>query len=125
MAAKKSLSEHNLVAPYKLIGSTALSVDRAITFLTFLSIDASIIFCAPITFVLINSNGLYSAAGTCLRAAACTTISISFNANSNLVLSLISPRKYLRDLYFLKNGSFDISYCFSSSLEKITNLLIS
>ena len=35
--------------------------------------DASIIFWAPSTFVLINSKGLYSAAGTCFKAAACIT----------------------------------------------------
>ena len=29
-----NLSEHNFEAPYKLIGATALSVDRATTFLT-------------------------------------------------------------------------------------------
>ena len=35
-AETKSLSEHNLVAPYKLTGETALSVLKAITFLTLL-----------------------------------------------------------------------------------------
>ena len=42
-AAKNNLSEHNLVAPYKLIGDTALSVDNAITFCTLFTILASII----------------------------------------------------------------------------------
>jgi hypothetical protein len=73
LADKKSLSAHNFVAPYKLIGDDALSVDKAITFFTFNSIAASIIFCDPITFVLTNSIGLYSAVGTYLRAAAWIT----------------------------------------------------
>ena len=56
-----------------LKGQYQLSIDNAITFFTLLSIAASITFIAPITFVLIHSNGLYSAVGTILRAAACTT----------------------------------------------------
>ena len=39
-----SLSAASFVAPYKLIGSTALSVDKEITFLTFFSMQPSIIF---------------------------------------------------------------------------------
>ena len=35
-------------------------------------------------------------AGTCLRAAAWTTISTPYNALFNLSLSLISPIKYLK-----------------------------
>ena len=35
----------------------------------------SITFSAPITLVLMHSNGLYSAAGTCFSAAAWTTMS--------------------------------------------------
>ena len=66
----KSLSEHNLVAPYKFIGAAALSVESAITFLTLVCIQASIIFCAPSIFVLMNSKGFYSAVGTCFNAAA-------------------------------------------------------
>ena len=74
----KSLSEQSFVAPYKLIGDTALSVDKAKTLDIFLlSIDASKIFCAPIIFVLTYSMGLYSAVGTCFKAAACMTISTS------------------------------------------------
>ena len=73
LAATNILSEASLLAPYKLIGLAALSVDKAITFLTFLEIDACTTFSAPITFVCIHSNGLYSAAGTCFNAAAWTT----------------------------------------------------
>ena len=43
-AAQNNLSEHNLVAPYKFIGATALSVERATTFFTLLINDASIMF---------------------------------------------------------------------------------
>ena len=57
------------------MGLTALSVLSAITRLTPQSIAASMTFFAPITFVRIASNGLYSHAGTCFRAAACTTTS--------------------------------------------------
>ena len=65
-----NLSETNLVAPYKLIGLTALSVERATIFFTPLSIDASITFLAPSMFVFTASIGLYSAIGTCFNAAA-------------------------------------------------------
>ena len=64
------LSDANLEAPYKFIGAAALSVLSAITFCTDEDKHASIIFCAPITFVFIVSNGLYSDMCTCLRAAA-------------------------------------------------------
>lgn len=40
---------------------------------TFMSRQASITFCAPLILVLIASAGLYSHAGTCFKAAACTT----------------------------------------------------
>ena len=70
LAAINNLSEHNFVAPYKLIGLTALSVDNAITFLTPQSIAAFIIFSAPLMLVLIHSIGLYSDETTCLSAAA-------------------------------------------------------
>ena len=46
---------------------------RLITFFTPLSIDDSIIFCAPNTLVFIVSIGLYSDAETCFNAAAWTT----------------------------------------------------
>ena len=67
-----NLSDTSLVAPYKLIGFDALSVDKAIIFFTLFFIAARTIFSAPMIFVFINSVGLYSAAGTCFNAAACT-----------------------------------------------------
>ena len=70
MAAIKSLSETNFVAPYKFIGATALSVESAIVFFILLLRTALIIFLAPLILVSIHSVGLYSAAGTCFRAAA-------------------------------------------------------
>ena len=69
-AAINNLSAHSLVAPYRLTGPAALSVLRATTFFTFESKDACMMFSAPKTLVLTNSIGLYSAAGTCFRAAA-------------------------------------------------------
>jgi nucleoside-diphosphate-sugar epimerase len=59
-----------IVAPYKLMGDAALSVDSATIVFTPVSMAASITFSAPITLVWMNSMGLYSAAGTCFRAAA-------------------------------------------------------
>ena len=47
LATTNNLSEHSLVAPYKLIGLAALSVESAITFFTLFFIAASIIFSAP------------------------------------------------------------------------------
>ena len=70
LAATKSLSEQSLVAPYKLIGFAALSVDSARTFSTPVLRAASMTFCPPNTLVLMHSKGLYSAAGTCFKAAA-------------------------------------------------------
>jgi len=55
------------------IGELALSVESATNRFTPLSMHASIRFIAPRTFVFIHSNGLYSAVGTILVAAACTT----------------------------------------------------
>ena len=63
-AAVNSLSEQSLVAPYKLMGAAALSVDKATTRLTPVSRQASTTFCAPKTLVLMNSKGLYSAVGS-------------------------------------------------------------
>ena len=51
----KILSDVSFVAPYKLIGSDALSVDKAITFVTLFSILALTTFSAPPIFVLIHS----------------------------------------------------------------------
>lgn len=64
------LYEASFEAPYKLIGFEALSVDNAITFFTLFLRAARITFSAPLIFVLIHSIGLYSAAGTCFKAAA-------------------------------------------------------
>ena len=66
----KSLSLQSFVAPYKFTGAQALSVESATTFFTLALIAASITLDAPIIFVLMNSVGLYSAAGTCFNAAA-------------------------------------------------------
>ena len=78
---------------------------NATTFLTFVSKQACTRFSAPITFVLINSMGLYSAAGTCFKAAACTTVSIRLSAVFSRSLSLISPRKISNlDIFFLRNA---------------------
>ena len=73
LAAVKILSDVSFVAPYKLIGSYALSVERAIIFFTFLCIAEETTFSAPSTFVLMHSIGLYSAISTCFKAAACIT----------------------------------------------------
>ncbi|MNP72738.1 hypothetical protein D3C76_1693470 [compost metagenome] len=64
------MSDASLVAPYRLIGLLALSVDNATTRLMPLSMHASIRFMAPLMLVLMHSNGLYSAVGTILVAAA-------------------------------------------------------
>ena len=111
-ADTKSLSEHNFVAPYKLIGAQALSVDKATIFFTLLFIEDKIKFCAPIIFVLTASNGLYSAAGTCFNAAACIIFSIFLEANESLSRSLISPKKkpnkwiFFFWIFFLHNRLF-------------------
>ena len=61
LAAINNLSEVNLVAPYKLIGAQALSVDKATTLVTLDSKAALITFSAPPIFVFTHSSGLYSA----------------------------------------------------------------
>ena len=53
--------------------AVALSVLRAMTRLTPVAMAASTTFIAPFILVFINSWGLYSAAGTCLSAAAWMT----------------------------------------------------
>lgn len=60
----------SIEAPYRLIGLQVLSVDRAMAFLTPQFKAACVTFSAPRTLVRMHSNGLYSAVGTCLRAAA-------------------------------------------------------
>src|SRR3989338_7230319 len=72
-AAATILSANNLLAPRVFVGLIALSVLILITRSTFFSNAASITFCVPSTFVFTTSNGLYSQAETCLRAAACKT----------------------------------------------------
>ena len=73
---------------------------------TLLLIHELIIFCAPNMFVFIHSIGLYSAAGTCLSAAAWTTRFIPFIAMSNLSSSRTSPMKK-RILLFFTSFGFD------------------
>ena len=112
-----SLSLTSLLAPYKLDGPDALSVDRATTFSTPQSMQASITFIAPIMLVLIHSKGSYSAIGTIFVAAACTTKSTPLSPRYRRSLSLTSPIKNLTlssSLYFLA-----ISHCFISSRENI------
>src|SRR4051812_13240085 len=67
-----------------------------------------------------HSIGLYSAAGTCFNAAACTTISMPRIACCNLEASLTSPMK---KRIAGEQNSCCISYCFSSSREKTTTRL--
>ncbi|MNR28144.1 hypothetical protein D3C85_1454550 [compost metagenome] len=64
------MSDASFVAPYRLIGLLALSVESATTPFTPLSMHASIRFIAPLMLVFTHSNGLYSAVGTILVAAA-------------------------------------------------------
>ena len=68
--ATNSLSEANFVAPYKLIGLDALSVDNATQLFTPASRQASMRVMAPRTLVYTHSDGLYSAVGTIFVAAA-------------------------------------------------------
>src|ERR1035437_922671 len=103
------------------MGLEALSVLSAMTRSTLRSRAASMTFCAPLTFVLMVSKGLYSAAGTCLSAAAWTTMSTPSNARDNLSRSRTSPRKNRN------RGSAPIScwnsYCLSSSRLNTTTRL--
>ena len=64
-----TFSPTDLVMPYKLIGSTALSVDTSMTFLTLFKIHALTILLVPIIFVFIASWGWSSQIGTCFNAA--------------------------------------------------------
>jgi hypothetical protein len=81
------------MAPYRLIGFAALSVDNAITFSTPAPMAAWITFSAPWMLVFTHSIGLYSAAGTCLRAAAWITTSTPRIACVMRSRSRTSPRK--------------------------------
>src|SRR5688572_17382146 len=56
--------------PIALIGYTALSVLKTITFVTLFLIAASNTLAVPSTFVLTASNGKNSQEGTCFKAAA-------------------------------------------------------
>ena len=60
LAAINNLSDVSFVAPYKLTGAQALSVESATTFFTLHLIAAAITFSAPFIFVLMHSEGLYS-----------------------------------------------------------------
>ncbi|EKD70615.1 MAG: hypothetical protein ACD_46C00479G0003 [uncultured bacterium] len=93
LAATNNLSETSLVAPYKLIGQAALSVDKEMTLSTPRARDASMTLIAPLIFVLMHSIGLYSAVGTCLRAAAWITKSTSSIAILKRAASRTSPIK--------------------------------
>ena len=64
----------------KIEGLTALSVLNASTRCTPWSMAASITLRPPIILVWMASNGLYSQAGTCFSAAACTTTVTPENA---------------------------------------------
>jgi len=77
-------------------------------------------FSAPRTLVLMNSMGLYSAAGTCLSAAACTTVSMPSRARRSRFLSRTSPMKNLNCGKSCSGYSCCTSHCFSSSLLKMT-----
>ena len=87
----KSLSDASLLAPYRLIGLQALSVDKATTFFTLFNLAAVITFWAPKTFVFIHSIGFISARGTILVAAAWIIKSTFFDASTKLASSLTSP----------------------------------
>ena len=64
-----------MVAPYTLMGLTALSVERFITRSTRASMAAWMTLRAPITLVSIASQVLLSHVGICFIAAAWTTTS--------------------------------------------------
>src|SRR5688572_16204271 len=68
LPAMNNLSEASFVAPYRLIGLLALSVDNATTRLMPRSMHTSMRFIAPLMLVLTHSKGLYSAVGTILVA---------------------------------------------------------
>ena len=88
-----SFSAQSFVAPYMLMGFTALSVLTAITRSTLLSRAASMTFLAPMTLVMTASMGLYSQVGTRLRAAAWITTSTPGMARLRRSASRTSPMK--------------------------------
>src|SRR3990167_691981 len=93
LAATKVLSEASLVAPYRLTGLQALSVLSATTCFTWLERLDQTTFSAPMMLVWMHSEGLYSAAGTCFRAAAWITMSTPRRAKVRRERSRTSPRK--------------------------------
>ena len=99
----------------------ALSVDSAITVWTRLVRQAQTTFSAPMMLVWMHSDGLYSAAGTCFRAAAWITTSTPRNARISRSRSRTSPRKKRMQAIFSGPNrsamSICISLCFSSSRE--------
>ena len=98
-----------------------MSVLNATIFLTLFLIATSIIFWAPKMLVFTASNGLYSTAGTCFKAAAWIKKSILLlvSAKSSRFLSRTSPIKNLTGIFlFIFCKSFWRLNCFSSSLLK-------
>src|SRR2546426_6839648 len=79
---------------------------------------ASMTFLAPMTWVRMASNGLYSQDGICLRAAAWKTTSTPCMASARRSRSRTSPRKK-RSEGWLKR--FIISDCLSSSRLKMAS----
>src|SRR5882724_11492405 len=120
-ACTNIFSAHSFVAPYKLTGLTALSVLKATTRLTPQSIAASITLRPPIILVWIASNVLYSHAGTCFSAAACTTTVTPSNARTSRCGSRTSPINHRRLGW--SNPSARISCCFNSSRLRMTSFL--
>src|SRR2546425_9559686 len=89
----KSFSAHSFVAPYRLIGFTALSVLIMTTRLTPWSIAALMTFSAPITLVWIASKGLYSQEGICLSAARSEEHTSELQSLAYLVCRLLLEKK--------------------------------
>src|SRR2546422_36730 len=117
-----SFSAHSLVAPYRLIGFTALSELIMTTRVTPASIAALMTFSAPITLVWIASNGLYSQEGICLSAAAWNTTSTPCMARSSRAWSRTSPTKKRSEGWSMRCWKRAIiSDCFSSSRLNTTS----
>src|SRR3989449_2877303 len=117
-----SFSAHSLVAPYRLIGFTALSLLIMTTRLTAASIAALMTFSAPITLVWIASNGLYSQDGICLSAAAWNTTSTPCMARWSRAWSRTSPTKKRSEGWSMRCWKRAIiSDCFSSSRLNTTS----
>ena len=69
------ISHMRLVAPITLVGLTALSVEIIVNFFTPCFSEISTMFSVPNTLFLTASQQLCSISGTCLCAAACSTMS--------------------------------------------------